>query len=59
MSNDLAARSRGLAIGVVLMAEAGSYNWLWYVDILLAVGATLIHPPIRKAPRLSAAAASA
>jgi MFS family permease len=28
----------------------GSYNWMWYVDIVLAVGAALIHLPIREAP---------
>jgi MFS family permease len=28
----------------------GSYNWMWYVDIVLAVGAALIHLPIRGAP---------
>ena len=27
----------------------GSYNWVWYADILLAVGAALIHLPIREA----------
>ncbi|MGY4828167.1 MFS transporter [Sphaerotilaceae bacterium SBD11-9] len=32
----------------------GSYNWMWYADIVLAVGAALIHVPIREvvAPRL-------
>jgi MFS family permease len=28
----------------------GRYNWMWYVDIVLAVGAALIHLPIREAP---------
>jgi MFS family permease len=38
----------------------GSYNWMWYVDIVLAVGAALIHLPIREAaaPRLGAAKAA-
>ena len=27
----------------------GSYDWFWYVDILLAVAAALIHLPIREA----------
>lgn len=27
----------------------GSYNWMWYADIVLAVGAALIHLPIREA----------
>ena len=28
----------------------GSYDWMWYVDIVLAVGAALVHLPIREAP---------
>ncbi|MEW6706138.1 MAG: MFS transporter [Pseudomonadota bacterium] len=28
----------------------GSYDWMWYADILLAVGAALVHLPIREAP---------
>jgi thiamine monophosphate synthase len=28
----------------------GSYNWIWYADIALAVGAALIHLPIQEAP---------
>ncbi len=27
----------------------GSYDWMWYVDIVLAVGAALVHLPIREA----------
>ena len=27
----------------------GSYNWMWYADIVLAVGAALVHLPIREA----------
>jgi MFS family permease len=27
----------------------GSYNWMWYADIVLAIGAALIHLPIREA----------
>jgi MFS family permease len=37
----------------------GSYDWMWYADIVLAVGAALVHLPIREArlaPRLKAAA---
>ena len=38
----------------------GSYNWMWYADIVLAIGAALIHLPIREAsPRAKAAAAAA
>jgi predicted MFS family arabinose efflux permease len=27
----------------------GSYDWMWWVDIMLAVGAALVHLPIREA----------
>ncbi|MDP3821862.1 MAG: MFS transporter [Burkholderiales bacterium] len=36
----------------------GAYDWMWYADIVLAIGAALIHLPIREAklaPRLAAA----
>jgi predicted MFS family arabinose efflux permease len=38
----------------------GSYDWMWYADIVLAAAAALIHLPIREArvrPRLATAAA--
>jgi len=38
----------------------GSYDWMWYADILLAAGAALVHLPIREArlkPRVVAATA--
>ena len=37
----------------------GSYDWMWYADIVLAVGAALVHLPIREnelPPRVAAAA---
>lgn len=37
----------------------GSYNWMWYADIVLAVGAALIHLPIREAPAVAAVPAKA
>jgi len=37
----------------------GSYNWMWYADIVLAVGAALIHLPIREAKVVRPAAAAA
>ena len=36
----------------------GSYDWMWYADIVLAVGAALIHLPIQEAkiaPRIATA----
>jgi predicted MFS family arabinose efflux permease len=46
----------GVWLGGKAFELTGSYNWLWYVDILLAVGAALIHLPIRE-PRLVRVAA--
>lgn len=37
---------------------SGSYDWIWYADILLATGAALLHLPIREAPALPRAAAA-
>jgi predicted MFS family arabinose efflux permease len=49
----------GAWLGGRVFELTSSYNWLWYVDILLAIGAVLIHLPIREARRFSAATASA
>ena len=35
---------------------SGSYDWFWYADIMLAVGAALINLPIREARVVRAAA---
>ena len=35
----------------------GNYDWMWYADIVLAVGAALIHLPIREARKLQPATA--
>ncbi|MBC7956402.1 MAG: MFS transporter [Cytophagales bacterium] len=37
----------------------GNYNWMWYADIVLAVGAALIHMPIREAKAIRPIAAAA
>jgi predicted MFS family arabinose efflux permease len=47
----------GAWLGGRLFEATGSYDWMWYVDIVLAVGAALIHLPIRE--RVPAAAAVA
>jgi predicted MFS family arabinose efflux permease len=47
----------GAWLGGYLFERTGSYDWLWYIDIMLAVGAALIHLPIREAPRLRRALA--
>jgi MFS family permease len=48
----------GASLGGYLFERTGSYDWLWYIDIMLAVGAALIHLPIREAPKLRPALAT-
>ena len=40
----------GAWLGGTVFEATGSYDWVWYVDIVLAVGAALVHLPIREAP---------
>jgi predicted MFS family arabinose efflux permease len=47
----------GAYMGGVLFERTGSYDWMWAIDIMLAVGAALIHLPIKEAPRLRPALA--
>ena len=37
----------------------GSYDWMWYADLVLAVGAALVNLPIREAPPRRGAMAAA
>ena len=49
----------GAWLGGKAFEWTGSYNWMWYADIVLAAAAALIHLPIREAlvpPRVAAAA---
>jgi MFS family permease len=46
----------GAWLGGVAFAATGSYDWMWYADIALAVFAALINLPIRE-PRAQLAAA--
>ena len=46
----------GAWLGGVLFERTGSYDWMWYLDIMLAVGAALIHLPIKEAPKQAAGA---
>ena len=39
----------GAWLGGTVFQATGSYDWVWYIDIVLAVGAALIHLPIREA----------
>src|SRR5258708_8566139 len=45
----------GAWLGGQVFERTGSYDWLWYIDIMLAIGAALIHMPIKEAPRLNPA----
>ena len=45
----------GAWLGGKAFELTGSYDWMWYADIVLAAGAALVHLPIREAPlRLAA-----
>lgn len=46
----------GAWLGGRLFEATGSYDWMWYLDIVLAVGAALIHLPIREGSPLPTAA---
>ncbi len=48
----------GAWLGGQVFERTGSYDWLWYADIMLAIGAALIHLPIKEAPRLKPALAT-
>ena len=38
----------GAWLGGKVFEATGNYNWVWYIDIVLAIGAALIHLPIRE-----------
>jgi predicted MFS family arabinose efflux permease len=48
----------GAWLGGKVFEATGAYDWVWYIDIVLAAAAALIHLPIREArlPRVVAAA---
>ncbi len=48
----------GAWLGGRVFEATGAYNWVWYIDIVLAIGAALVHLPIREA-RLPARVAKA
>jgi predicted MFS family arabinose efflux permease len=39
----------GAWLGGVAFAKTGSYNWIWYIDIGLALAAAVVNLPIREA----------
>jgi MFS family permease len=48
----------GAWLGGITFVKSGSYEWMWYADIVLASAAALVNLPIREAhPKLSLAAA--
>jgi predicted MFS family arabinose efflux permease len=49
----------GAWLGGRVFEATGSFDWVWYVDIVLAVGAALINLPIREARVRPAPAAAA
>ncbi|MGZ9010614.1 MAG: MFS transporter, partial [Telluria sp.] len=46
----------GAWLGGLSFVAFGDYTWMWYADIVLAIGAALINLPIREAPVLPASA---
>jgi predicted MFS family arabinose efflux permease len=48
----------GAWLGGKVFEATGAYDWVWYIDIVLAVAAALLHLPIRE-PMLRRAEASA
>ena len=48
----------GAWLGGILFERTGSYDWMWYIDIMLAVGAALIHLPIKEAVKQRVAVAA-
>jgi predicted MFS family arabinose efflux permease len=38
----------GAWLGGVALARTGSYNWIWYIDIALALAAAVVNLPIRE-----------
>lgn len=48
----------GAWLGGYVFERTGSYDWLWYADIMLALGAALIHMPIKEGPKLRSAFAT-
>jgi predicted MFS family arabinose efflux permease len=40
----------GAWLGGKAFEATGSYDWIWYADMLLALGAALVHLPIREEP---------
>ncbi|MFO1220092.1 MAG: MFS transporter [Burkholderiaceae bacterium] len=48
----------GSWLGGVAFQLTGSYDWMWWADIVLALGASLVHLPIDERPTVPAAQAA-
>lgn len=48
----------GAWLGGIAMAQMHSYQWIWFADMALALGAALVNLPIREEPLRQAAVAS-
>jgi predicted MFS family arabinose efflux permease len=48
----------GAWLGGTLFERTGSYDVVWILDIVLAVGAALIHLPTKEAPKVRPALAT-
>jgi MFS family permease len=40
----------GAYLGGIALSESGNYQWMWYTDMALAVGAAIVSLPVREAP---------
>ena len=49
----------GAYLGGSVFQATGSYDWVWYIDIVLAIGAALVNLPIREARPVRPAASAA
>lgn len=49
----------GAWLGGIAMSRTGSYQWVWYADMALALAAALVNLPIREEKPLAPAAATA
>ena len=40
----------GAWLGGIALVQTGSYDWMWYADIALALAAAFVNLPIKEAP---------
>ncbi len=49
----------GAWLGGIAIVKTGSYAWMWYADIALALGAAFVNLPIKEAPVVRTGAVAA